>query len=96
MLSDFIFALKFLRIYFVIRAVFNYNIYMDLYSKKLCKQYGFTANIRFSFKSMLKLSPGLLVSTITFGSIIVLAYLLRIFELPYWDALGQLDFYSFF
>ena len=96
LLSDFIFAAKFLRIYFVIRAFFNYNIYMDLYSKKLCKTYGFTANIRFTFKSLLKTSPGILVLTITFGSILLLSYLLRIFELPYWRALGQLDFDNFF
>ena len=38
----------------------------------------------------------MLVSTITFGSIIVLAYLLRIFEKPYWDAIGKLDFQDFF
>ena len=76
----------------MIRAVFNYVQYMDLYSKKLCKKYGFTANIRFTFKALLKLNPGLLVSTITGGSIVVLAYLLRIFELPYWDAVGKLDF----
>ena len=53
--SDFILAFKFLRIYFVIRAVFNYVQYMDLYSKKLCKKYGFTANIRFTFKALLRL-----------------------------------------
>ena len=95
--SDFLFAAKFLRIYFVIRAIFNYNIYMDLYSKKLCKtQYGFTANIRFTFKSLLKTRPGLLVTTITVGSILVLAYLIRIFELPYWGAQGTLEFHSLF
>ena len=44
LVGDFLFAFKFLRIYFVIRAVFNYVQYMDLYSKKLCKKYGFTAS----------------------------------------------------
>ena len=95
--SDFLFAAKFLRIYFVIRAIFNYNLYMDLYSKKLCKQeYGFTANIRFTFKSLLKTQPGLLVMSISIGSIVVLSYLLRIFELAYYNALGRLDFNNFF
>ena len=95
--SDFQFASKFLRVYFVVRAIFNYNIYMDLYSKRLCKsQYGFTANIRFTFKSLLKQDPGLLVTTMTVASIIILAYILRIFELPYWLAQGKLDFHSLF
>ena len=34
--SDFVLALMWFRVYFVIRAIFNYSVYTDAYSKKLC------------------------------------------------------------
>ena len=34
--SDFILAAMWSRIYFIVRAIFNYSIYTDAYSKKLC------------------------------------------------------------
>ena len=64
----------FLRIYFVVRAVFNYNMYMDSYAKKLCRSYGFTANVRFTFKALLKTDPVWTVTVLFFGSVIILAY----------------------
>ena len=36
LLSEFCPALMWLRIYFVIRTIFNYSIFTDAYSKKLC------------------------------------------------------------
>ena len=74
LLSDFILAFMFLRIYFVVRAVFNYNMYMDSYAKKLCRSYGFTANVRFTFKALLKTDPVWTVTVLFFGSVIILAY----------------------
>ena len=43
LISDFILIFMFLRLFFVVRAIFNYNIFTDVYAKKLCKSYGFTA-----------------------------------------------------
>jgi len=48
--SDFLLALMFFRVFFVVRSIFNYSIYTDAYSKKLCKSYGFSAGVRFTFK----------------------------------------------
>jgi hypothetical protein len=50
LMSEFLIALMWFRIYFLIRSIFNYSIYTDAYSKKLCKSYGFTAGARFTLK----------------------------------------------
>lgn len=54
LLSDFILAFMFIRVIFLMRAVINYSIFMDIYSKKLCKSCGFTANVRFAFKCFVR------------------------------------------
>ena len=81
LVSDFILVFMFLRVFFIIRAIFNYNMYMDSFAKKLCRSYGFTANIRFTFKSLLKTDPAKTVSTLFFASVFILAYQLRVFEI---------------
>jgi len=53
LLSDFILAFMFARVFFLMRACFNYSMFMDVYSKKLCKTFGFTANVRFVYKCYL-------------------------------------------
>ena len=88
LMSDFLLVLMFFRIIFVVRAVFNYNMYTDVYAKKLCRSYGFTANVRFTFKSLLKTDPAYTVSVTMFFSVLVLAYNLRVFEIQYYTAIN--------
>lgn len=52
MLGDFLFALMFLRFYFILRTIMNFSIYSDLSSKKICKNNGFESNPAFCFKAM--------------------------------------------
>ena len=85
----------FFRIFFMIRAVFNYNMYTDVFAKKLCRSYGFTANVRFTFKSLLKTDPAITVAVTLLGSVLVLAYCLRVFEIQYYTAINQIDFNSY-
>ena len=80
LISDFILIFMFLRLFFVVRAIFNYNIFTDVYAKKLCKSYGFTAGQRFTFKSILKTKPEMTVMVMTLGSILIFAYIIRITE----------------
>jgi hypothetical protein len=88
LLSDFILAFMFFRIVFLFRSVINYSIFMDIYSKKLCKSYGFTANVRFAFKCFIRSQAGSTVVCILVSSVLILAYLLRICELPYGITVG--------
>jgi len=73
----------FVRVFLLMRAVFNYTIFMDLYSKKLCRSFNFTANVRFAYKCFLKYSPGLTIFCTICSSVLIGAYLFHIFEFPY-------------
>jgi len=88
LLSDFILIFMFLRIIFLLRSVINYSIFMDIYSKKLCKSYGFTANVRFAFKCFVRAQPGTTVALVLITTVLIFAYLLRISELPYGVTVG--------
>lgn len=83
-LSDFILAFMFLRIFFLCRSIFNYSIYTDPYSKKLCRSYGFTSGVRFTFKCYFEVHPEKTVLIVFTSTIMILAYLMRIFELPFY------------
>lgn len=48
LVSELIFAFMFLRLYFVFRAIFNYSIYNDAYSKKLMKYYEVTEGVHWT------------------------------------------------
>ena len=86
--SDFILVFMFLRLFFVLRAVFNYSMYTDVFAKKLCRSYGFTANVRFTYKSLLKTDPAKTVIVTMLASTLVLAYQLRVFEIEYYIAIN--------
>lgn len=86
----------FLRIGLLIRSIFNYTMFTDLYAKKLCESYGFTANVRFTFKCFIIKKPGTTVFCTLGTSILVLSYILRIFEIPYYHSIGQIDFDDYF
>jgi len=73
----------FLRLFFLFRTIANYSSYADAYSKSLCKKYGFTSSVRFAIKCNFVMHPErAFISTFLF-SVMVLAYITRIFELPY-------------
>jgi hypothetical protein len=71
-------------------------MFTDLYAKKLCESYGFTANVRFTFKCFIIKNPGVTVICTLTTSILVLSYILRIFEIPYYHAIDQVDFDEYF
>ena len=82
-MSDYIFALMFLRIYFLIRSVFNHSVYTDAFFKKLCREYGFNSGVRFTFKCHLATNPGKTICYLFFGTLMIIAYIYRIFESPF-------------
>ena len=83
-MSDFILAFMFMRIFFLCRSIFNYSIFTDPYSKKLCRSYGFTSGVRFTFKCFFVVHPEQTVFIVFSSTILILAYLMRIFELPFY------------
>lgn len=80
MLSDFLFAFMFLRVYFVIRTLMNFSQFSEMHSKRICAKYGVEANTSFCVKALMKKSPGTTILITSVISIMWLSYLLRIFE----------------
>ena len=83
-MSDYLMLFMFLRLLFLIRSTFNYSIYRDGYSKAICQHYGASSGIRFAFKCFLDQYPQWTIIWMFTLTILVLAYLLRVFENPYY------------
>ena len=83
LLSEFLLAFMWIRVYFVVRCLFNYSIYTDAHSMKLCRFYGFPANVQFTFKCYILTKPERTAICLFACTIFILAYILRIFEMPY-------------
>ena len=83
LLSDFLLAFMFVRTLFLYRSLINYSVFMDIYSKMICANIGFNPNTRFALKCYIKDNPGPTVLLILMTSVLILAYLMRLFELPY-------------
>ena len=79
-LSDFLFALMFFRLYFLIRTLLNFTIFSDLYSKRVCSKHECEANTGFYVKALYVKRPGLVILMICSFSIMYFSYVLRIFE----------------
>ena len=60
------------------------------------ESYGFTANIRFTFKCFIIRNPGITVICTLLFTVLFLSYILRIFEIKYYRAIGQVDFDDYF
>ncbi|TNV85946.1 hypothetical protein FGO68_gene8142 [Halteria grandinella] len=96
-LSHILLSLMFIRIIFPMRALFNFSIYTDQHAKKLLgDNYGLSPNVRFILKCMIAQYPEFTVSFILSASILIVAYILRIFEIVYYRAIGLQDFEQYF
>ena len=73
----------FLRMYFVVRALFNYSVYSDAYSRNICKNHDFYPGFRFICKSSLSNNPETTVFSMFFFFTLVLAFILRVCEISY-------------
>ena len=98
LLSEFMLAFMFLRIYFFVRTVVNYTIYNDPFSKRLLRAHGYDQNqFFFSLKCHLKVNPVMTMIIVATVTCTVPAYLVRIFEIPYFRTKeGEPIFDSFF
>ena len=57
LLSDYMFAIMFLRLFFIFRTLLNQSIYRDENAKKICKFHGVSSNVMFTFKCIYKTYP---------------------------------------
>ncbi|TNV84177.1 hypothetical protein FGO68_gene11495 [Halteria grandinella] len=107
-LNSILLSLMFMRVIFLLRALLNYSVFKDKFASQVWQafqsfilnnysgdNYGFTPNLRFTFRCLVTKKPEQTVTSILFLSILILSYQIRIFEVPYYRALGQLDLEQF-
>lgn len=82
-LSEFLISFMVLRIYFILRTIFNYSIYSDSFSKQLCRTYNLKPGVFFTMKCYLINHPEVTVLSLLSFTIFVFSFVFRIYELPY-------------
>lgn len=82
----------FLRMGILIRNFFNYSRYSDVFAKRLCERYGFTANTRFCFKCYVIKRPFSTVLSTLVVAILISAYILKVLERPMHEEHGNYYF----
>lgn len=81
--SEVLYALMFLRFFFVLRAVGNMSPFMDGHAKRVGWMYGVKANLRFTLRSLASSRPLLLLVILMLPPAFLAAQLIRLFERPY-------------
>lgn len=83
MVGDILYLLMFVRLFIVFRCVYNYAIYTNGFSRKICNQYGFASGARFSFKCLFELYPSRTIWGMFIFLILLMSYFMRILEMSY-------------
>ena len=73
----------FWRTYTVLRHFERYHEYTDSYSKKIGRTFGFFPGRMFTLKIELLENPARMTFLMLFTTIFLLAFIIRVFELPY-------------
>lgn len=96
LLSDFLVAFMWVRLFFLVRTIYNYSIFSDAYAKQVCKSYGLETTISFQLSCHLSEYPNRTVLFLFFGTVLSSAYLVRIFEVPFFRDQGTDTFDEYF
>jgi hypothetical protein len=92
--SEVLYAVMFLRFFFVLRALVNMSPYMDGHAKRACKQYSVKANMRFTLRALAKAAPLMLLILLYLPIALLGSQLIRLFERPYVSFCGK-DFSAY-
>ena len=87
--SEILYFFMFIRLFFLVRTLFNYTPYQDNHARNHCLLYKTKANLRFSVKSMMQAHPLILIYFSIIPSFFLFGALIRIFERPYSDISGR-------
>ena len=92
--SELFYVFIYIRLLFLLRALFNFTPYQDNHARYYCARYGTKANVRFSIRCMLRTRPFFMIMLFILPSFFVLGIFLRVFERPYGDV-SELNFDSY-
>ena len=93
-IPEFLYVFMFIRILFLLRALFNFTPYQDDHARYYCNSNCTKANVRFSIRCMMKTHPFIIIYCFSLPSFFLLGIFLRVFERPYSDISG-LNFASY-
>ena len=93
-LSEFLYVFMFVRLFFIVRALFNFTPYQDDHARYYCSKLKTRANLRFTLRIMMITHPFLIIYCISVLTFVVIGIIVRVFERPYSDVSG-LNFESF-
>ena len=93
-IAEFLYVFMFIRLLFLLRALFNFTPYQDDHARYYCSKNSTKANVRFSVRCMMKTHPFVLIYCFSLPSFFLLGAFLRVFERPYSDVSG-LNFASY-
>ena len=96
LLSDFLFAFMWVRLFFLFRTMYNYSIFSDAFAKNVCRSYGLDTTMSYQISCHLSEYPNRTVLFLFFSTVLSSAYLVRIFECPYFRHAGTNTFDEYF
>lgn len=88
-------CLCFIRIYFVANAFFNWLPFNLLYGKRVCQEAGFEPDFSFQVRAAFKKYPYVSFFTLATLCVTVDAYIIRIWERPYFELAFDPSYYEF-
>lgn len=86
--TEFMYIFMYMRLFFIIRAVFNFTPYQDDHARYYCSKFKSRSNFRFSIRCMMKTHPFLIIYGGSCFSFVTLGIFLRVFERPFTDVSG--------
>lgn len=93
--TDIFTCLCFLRIYFIIDAIFVWLPINVLYGKRVCRESGVEPNFAFQFKAVFKQFPYASFGVLALFCVMVNAFIIRVWERPYYELMFDPPYLEF-
>jgi hypothetical protein len=93
--TDILVCLSLIRVFFIIEAAFAYLPFNMLYGKKTCHESGVEPNFYFQLRAAFKKYPYSTFNSLAILCVLVDAYVIRVWERPYYELLFDPPYYTF-
>ena len=93
-MSQYFFAVMFFRVYFAVKAYYNFSEYKNHYSSNLCRSHQIDPSNWFVLKLYLTKKPVTTIMIISIYSVIMFATFILMFELEYFITTSLTSFYD--
>lgn len=93
--TDILVCLSFVRVLFIIQAVFVYLPFNLLYGKRTCAESKIESNFYFQLRASFKKYPYASFNALALICVLVDAYIIRVWERPYFELLFDPPYYTF-